>query len=36
MRKEKTVRTSKPIICTGIIRIPDKSALDNVKKLLNI
>lgn len=34
MKKERTMRTSKPIVCTGIIRIPNKRALNSIKQLL--
>lgn len=36
MIKDKLIKTTKPIACTGIIRIPNKKALDSVKRLLNI
>lgn len=36
MNKNKIIKTAKPITCTGIIRIPNKKALDSVKRLLNI
>lgn len=36
MKKNKIIKTAKPITCTGIIRIPNKKALDSVKRLLSI
>lgn len=32
----KIIRISKPLICTGIIRLPNKKALDSIKHLLTI
>lgn len=34
MKKERTTKTSKPVVCTGIVRIPNKKAMDNIKQLL--
>lgn len=34
MKREKTIKTSKPVICTGIVRIPNKKAMDSIKQLL--
>lgn len=34
MKKERTIRTSKPIVCTGIVRVPNKRALNSIKQLL--
>lgn len=34
MKRERTIRTSKPIICTGIIHIPNKVTLNSIKKIL--
>lgn len=34
MKKERTIRTSKPIVCTGIVRVPNKKALNSIKQLL--
>lgn len=36
MNKNKIIKTTKPITCTGIIRIPNKKALDINKFLLHI
>lgn len=34
MKNERTIRTSKPIVCTGIVRVPNKKALNTIKQLL--
>lgn len=34
MKRERTIKTSKPVICTGIIRMPNKKAMDSIKQLL--
>lgn len=36
MSKDKLIKTTKPITCTGIIRMPNKKALDSIKHLLTI
>lgn len=36
MSKDKLIKTTKPIACTGTIRIPNKKALDSIRHLLNI
>lgn len=36
MNKNKIIKTTKPITCTGIIRIPNKKALGSIKQLLSI
>lgn len=36
MNKNKIIKTTKPITCTGIIRIPNKRVLDINKFLLHI
>lgn len=33
MKKERTIKTYKPIACTGIIRIPSRKALTHIKQL---
>lgn len=34
MKNEKTIKTHKPIVCTGIVRIPSRKALTHIKQLL--
>lgn len=34
MKKERTIKISKPVICTGIVRMPNKKAMDSIKQLL--
>lgn len=34
MKRERTTKTSKPVVCTGIVRIPNKKAMESIKQLL--
>lgn len=34
MKKERIIRASKPIVCTGIVRMPNKVTLNSIREVL--